>query len=118
MIFEIPRTSTAAYAALSQIGAQLSGQKQSIPFAQAHDDGTLEFPDLDPSSYGEPREKQDEDSTTGDLVGARVQRNLTMAFLRDAQHATASRGQLLLHGAQTRLLGFFEAGNQLSLVFK
>lgn len=118
MIFDAPRTSVAATSALNQLGAQLSGQKPPIPFAQAQDDGSLKFPDLDPTAYGDSRAPQKDDATVGELAGLRVQRVLTMALKRDAQHLTASRGRLLLHGAQTRLLALHVTSNQLSLVFK
>lgn len=116
MIFPIFSDSKGAFSAVTTVGAYLNGQAASIPFAQANDDGTRTFPDIDPNEVGPPRAAQ-EAKTASELVGVRTARQLVMAQRRDGQYASASRGRLLTMGAQSRTLGMYDAGRQLDLAF-
>lgn len=112
MKFPVIRDSTSARAGSADVLAELRGQN-SRSFAETNDDGTRTFPDIDPGTSPGPQDEQ----TAQLLVRDRVTRNYLMTLRRDAQHAQATRGELLLHGARNRLLGLHDAEWQMNLAF-
>lgn len=108
-------TSQDAYAAVQEVGAFFNGREPTGTFAREQDDGTLTFPTIDPDEAQEARTTQ-----TGvpafELLAGRVRRNFLMALKRDAQHAHATRGKLLVHAAQNHTIRLYDAGRQLELI--
>lgn len=114
MTFSVVTSSLEGTEAVLAISRALSGQAQhSTPFAEQEDDGTGTFPELEPE---ESRVKQ-AGVKAHELVKQREVLNYRLALRRDAMYMRASRGRLLLQGAQGRALVCYEARRQMELAF-